>query len=452
MSGQPTPSTISTKQERIAKLAKQMPGTALRSLSHHIDIPWMRGAFVATRKDGAVGVDRQTAAEFEANLEENLQGLIDEAKSGLYRAPPVRRVQIPKGKGKTRPIGIPTFADKVLQRAAVMALSPVFEEDFYDFSYGFRPGRSAHNALDALWNATMSVGGGWVLDVDVRSFFDSLDRGICRDLLKQRVSDGVLVRLVGKWLNAGVLEGGVVRRPTKGTPQGGVISPLLANIYLHYVLDEWWVKKVLPCLHGRAELIRYADDFVIVFKQERDARRVQDVLAKRFAKYGLELHPDKTRLVQFTSPRGGGGDQWRRGKRPETFDFLGFTHYWGPSRKGTPIVKRKTAKDRMARAVARIAEYCRRARHEPVAEQAKMLSMKLRGYDAYYGITGNARALDRFRRMVRWQWRQWLGRRSQRARLTWDVFMKIWRRYKLPGPRVVHSIQNSAKRQRMLPV
>jgi len=262
MTGPLTPGSISTRQARIAMLAKQMPETALRSLSHHMDLEWMREAYRRTRKDGAVGADGVTADEFTANLDDNLQNLLDLAKSGVYKAPPVRRVEIPKtgGGGKTRPIGIPTFGDKVLQRAVVMLLEPIYEAEFYDFSHGFRPGRSAHDAYAALRDVLWEMRGGWVLDADVSSFFDTLDRKQLQDLLRERVVDGVVVRLVGKWLKAGVLTEGCVQHPTAGTPQGGVISPILANIYLHEVLDRWWVEDVLPRMRGRAALVRFADD------------------------------------------------------------------------------------------------------------------------------------------------------------------------------------------------
>lgn len=433
--------SVSTKQRRIAELARKMPGKALYSLSHHIDMEWMKEAYRRTRKDGAAGVDGQTAAEFEENLEENLQELLEQAKSGNYRAPAVRRTYIPKGDGKKkRPIGIPTFADKVLQRAVVMALEPVYEEEFYDFSYGFRPRRSAHNALEALQHQLWKMGGGTVLEVDISSYFDTIDRGLLREILRQRVTDGVLVRLIGKWLNAGVMEDGVLTRPERGTPQGGVISPLLANIYLHEVLDRWWVRDVMPRMRGRAFLIRYADDYVLVFEREEDAHRAARVLPKRFGRYGLKLHPEKTRLVAFRRPsRSKSGRDSDDDPKPGTFDFLGFTHYWAKSRKGRWIPKQKTAKDRFGKALRRVYLWCKWYRHMPVDEQAKMLSKKLAGHYQYYGITGNSRALARFRWEVCRIWRKWLCRRSQRAYMKWEAFEGLLKRNPLPNPRAVHS-------------
>jgi len=440
--GKPSPKTVSTKRERIAQLAKQMPGVALTSLSHHIDIEWLKEAYRRTRKDGAVGIDGQTAEEYAANMEGNLQSLLDRAKSGEhYRAPPVRRVHIPKGDGsKTRPIGIPTFEDKVLQRAVVMALEPVFEQDFLDCSYGFRPRRSAHDALQALWEHTMKMpSGGWVLEADIEGFFDAVDHRQLRRMFGERVRDGVLVRLIGKWLKAGVLEDGCVYHPESGTPQGGVISPLLANIYLHEVLDVWFHQQVLPRLRGQAHLVRYADDFVIVFETEVDARRVLDVLSKRFGKYGLRLHPDKTRLVRFTKPRGGPKPPGSDDDHPGSFELLGFRHFWGRSRKGKWVVKRKTASSRFSRALHRISSWCRANRHSPISEQHVALNAKLRGHDAYYGITGNYRMLKLLRRQVERSWRKWLSRRSRKAALTWEKMADLLQRHPLAQARVVHS-------------
>jgi len=253
--------TVTTKLERIAKMAKEIRGAPLTTLAHHMDVDWLREAYRRTRKDGARGVDGQSAEQYAERLEENLRSLLERAKSGTYRAPPVRRVNIPKGDGsQTRPIGIPTFEDKVLQRAVTMLLEAIYETSFYDFSYGFRPGRSAHQACEALWKATMTMGGGWVLEVDIKGFFDTLVHEQLRTILHQRVRDGVILRLIGKWLNAGVMEGLSFHRPDAGPPQGGVISPLFANIYLHEVLDEWFVNEVRPRLHGAATLVRYADD------------------------------------------------------------------------------------------------------------------------------------------------------------------------------------------------
>jgi RNA-directed DNA polymerase len=439
MRGTSGPDSVSTRLQRIAELAGKSPSMVLTTLAHHIDVAFLREAYRRTRKDGATGVDRQTAEEYAANLEENLRSLLERFKSGTYRAPPVRRVHIPKGDGsKTRPIGIPTFEDKVLQRAVTMVLEAVYEQDFLDCSYGFRPGRSPHQALQALWEVLTEMGGGWVLDVDIQGFFDSLDHGHLRALLDQRVRDGVLRRAVDKWLKAGVLEEGLLRHPDTGTPQGGVISPLLANIYLHEVLDKWFEAEVRPRLAGRAVLIRYADDFVIVFSSENDARRVLEVLPKRLGRYGLTLHPEKTRLVPFQRPRSldGGG----RGSRPGTFDLLGFTHYWARSHRGRLVLKRQTSRGRFRRSLLKVTDWCQRNLHLPVGEQQRQLNQKLRGHYGYYGITGNGSAIARFASAVRSTWRKWLDRRSQRARMDWDRFEALLKRYPLAPPRVVHSV------------
>jgi RNA-directed DNA polymerase len=441
MTGTPNPESMSTGRQRIAELARQSPQMSFTSLAHHLDVRLLHEAYQRTRKDGAVGVDGQTAEGYAAHLLDNLQELLNRAKSGTYRAPPVRRVHIPKGTGdETRPIGIPTFEDKVLQRAVALILEAVYEQDFYNCSYGFRPGRSAHQALEALWQETMCLGGCWIIEVDIRKFFDTLDHACLRELLCRRVRDGVLTRLIGKWLNAGVLEEGVVTTPEAGTPQGGVISPLLANIYLHYVLDEWFEREVKPRLRGRAFLIRYADDLVMGFAHESDARRVLEVLPKRLDKYGLTLHPDKTRLVPFLRPGQQPDSPGREPTRQGTFDLLGFTHYWGRSRRGGWVVQRKTATNRFSRVVKMITAWCRTHRHRPVAEQHRVLSQKLRGHDAYYGISGNFPMLRQLRFVISRIWRKWLIRRRRAGRLPWDHFHRLLERFPLPPARVVHSV------------
>jgi RNA-directed DNA polymerase len=434
MTESPSSQDVSTKLERIAKLAREIRGASLMTLAHHIDVNWLREAYRRTRKDGAPGVDGQSAEQYAEQLEDNLQSLLERAKSGRYRAPPVRRVHIPKGDGKeTRPIGIPTFEDKVLQRAVTMVISEVYEQEFYDFSYGFRPGRSSHQALQALQHAAWKMKGGWIVEVDIRKFFDTVEHVHLREILGRRIGDGVLLRLIGKWLNAGVLEGLVLSRPDEGTPQGGVISPLLANIYLHEVVDEWFVRDVRPSLDGGAAMVRYADDIVVLFERKQDAERFLDALPKQFGKYGLTLHPDKTRLVPFQRPDRVGNDD----DRPGTFNLLGFTHYWGLSRNGNWVVMKRTAKDRFSRALRRISQWCRWHRHDRVKTQHLTLTRKLKGHYAYFGVTANFRMLAKFLNEVKRAWRRALARRSQQ-RLPWRKMQKLLERYPLPAPRIVH--------------
>src|ERR1022692_4440233 len=425
---------ISTRIERIATLARQLRDQPLTTLAHHIDLDWLREAHRRTRKDGATGVDGQTADEYAAHLEDNLRSLLERAKSGTYRAPPVRRAYIPKDSGEMRPLGIPTFEDKVLQRAVAMVLEAVYEQDFLDCSFGFRPGRSALQALDVLHREATMMAGGWVIEIDIRKYFDSIDHERLREVLHSRIRDGVIQRLIGKWLNAGVLEAGAVTRTEAGSPQGGVVSPVLANIFLHTLLDVWFANEVRPRLRARAHLVRYADDAVMLFEFEEDARRVMGVLPERFGKYGLMLHPDKTRRVAFKRP-----DRMRRTRgrkdgpdEPGTLDFLGFTIHWAKAFKtGKWVVKMRTARDRFRRALHRISQWCKSHRHLPLRAQQHALALQLRGHYGYYGRRGNRAKVWTLLYLVRREWRKWLGRRSQRG-LSWDTMIRLLQRYPLP--------------------
>jgi RNA-directed DNA polymerase len=429
------PANLSTKRQWIAELARKKPGTVLFSLHHVIDLDWMKEAYRLTRKDGASGIDGVTAADYEANLTVNLVDLLDRIKSGRYKAPPVRRTYIPKADGSQRPLGIPTFEDKVAQRAIVMILEAIYEQDFRTCSYGFRRGRSPHEALRELHNAITRQGQHWVLDVDIRKYFDTIRHDHLRAFLDQRVTDGVIRRMIDKWLKAGVLEDERLRFATEGTPQGGVVSPLLSNIYLHHVLDEWFENEVRPRMAGPCTLVRFADDFVMTFKTHHDAKRVLEVLGKRLERYGLTLHPDKTRFIDFRPDR-------REGTHPDChgprFDFLGFTHSWGKSQKGKNVVRQTTAKSRLARALVAVKDWCRNNRHRPILDQHAQLSAKLRGHYAYYGITGNMRQIGRYAQQVTKTWRKWLERRTRAKTLPWERFRAFLARHPLPRARIVH--------------
>ncbi|MFT7543225.1 MAG: RNA-directed DNA polymerase [Gammaproteobacteria bacterium] len=383
---------ISTKLQRIAKMAREHPTRAFTNLAHYIDLNFLREAFRLTRKDGAPGVDGVSGEAYGKALEVNLQSLLDRFKSGTYRAPDVRRVHIPKGKGQTRPLGIPTFEDKVLQRAVAMILEAIYEQDFLPCSFGFRPGRSAHQALTKIRSELMSMRGGWVVEADIKDCFGAFEHEWIRKILNRRIRDGVLIRTIGKWLNAGIMEDGQRTKPTKGTPQGGLISPLLANIFLHEVLDAWFYRYAKPLIGGHAELVRFADDFVILCDRKADAERFYKGILPRFEKFGLTLHPEKTKLVPFKRPPRGGPNE------SESWDFLGFTHYGSRSRKGYWVIFQKTMTSRLSRGLCNVAGRCRRNRHLPVRKQHQLLSRKLLGHCAYYGITGNSVALQKFRR------------------------------------------------------
>lgn len=431
--GRCVPTSVATKLERIATRARERPQEVITTLNHFIDVEWLKEGHRLTRKDGAVGIDGMTAGMYAANLEENLAALHDRLKTRTYRAPPVKRVYIPKGDGSKRPIGIPTFEDKVLQRSVAMILEAIYEQEFRDCSYGFRRRRNQHQALDTLWSGLTTMKGGFVIEVDIQGFFDSLDHTHLRNFLDLRVRDGVLRQVIGSWLKAGVLDDGCFEHSDEGTPQGGVISPLLANVFLHHVFDVWFEDEIKPRLAGEAFLVRFADDIVIVLDRIADASRVMDVLPKRFGKYGLTLHPEKTRLVRFKRPNhksdGKGRDE--DNQPPGTFSFLGFTHYWVSEGRGRWEIRRKTEAKRLRRTLKAIATWCKAARHWPVVEQHRKLRKKLEGHETYFGLPENRRAIST---LIWWTgriWRYWLNRRSRQREMPWATFTLLLGRFPL---------------------
>ena len=373
--------TVSLKLCQLREQAQAHPDRVFTTLHHLIDVDFLREAYRRTNKKAAAGVDEVTAAEYAAHLEENLNDLYRRYREGSYVAPCVKRVWIEKEDKSQRPIGIPAFEDKILQSAIAMLLGAIYEVDFYDFSYGFRPSRSAHDALksvrDACYEEKVSV----VIDADVSKFFDNMPHDRIRDILRMRINDGKIIGLIGKWLNAGVVEKDSIHYPACGSPQGGSISPMIANIFLHHVLDEWYVQQAKPRLQGCSFLIRFADDFVLGCEVEADADRLMAVLPKRFEKYGLTIHPDKSKMIRFKWP-----GKFSANSGNGTFDFLGFTHYWGRSRNGNWVIKRQTMKKRQARAMRNLYVYCRNNKHDSVKEQHQQLSAKLHGLYNYYGI------------------------------------------------------------------
>lgn len=427
--------SVSTRQQHIAQMAKQHAGSPLTTLSHHLDMLWLREAYGRVNRDSAPGVDGQTVAGYGEKLEANLRSLLERAKSGSYRAPLVKRVHIPKNETETRPIGMPTVENKVLERAVQMLLEPVYEQEFLDCSFGFRPGRSAHQALEAVRSAVMTMRGGWVVDVDVKSYFDTIPHQQLRDVISLRIRDGVISRLIGKWLNAGIWEAGLVTSPQAGTPQGGVISPLLSNIYLHEVLDRWFIQVIKPRMSGRAELIRFADDFVVICEKREDAETLLEQVGARFQSYGLTIHPQKTRIVDFRHP-------WQNEQNPQTFDFLGFTHYWAKTRRGGYAVNRKTKGKKFRAALTKIGDWCKTHRHEPLTQQHAELSTQVLGHNAYYGIRGNSRALGLFRYEVQRLWHYWLCRRSRERTQGRRLWKLLDEHFRLPPARIIHNAIN----------
>ena len=429
--------STSSALERIRAVAQRDKTMRFTSLYHLIYRPDMlETAFLQLKRNAAPGVDGQTWQSYKLNLQANLQDLSERLKRMGYRPQPVRRVYIPKPDGRQRPLGVTALEDKIVQKAAVMVMEAIYETDFADHSYGCRPGRSQHDALDALYVHLYQRNVNWVLDMDIRAFFDTIDHEWLMKICEHRIADGRLLRLLRRWLKAGVLEDGNVRCEEAGTPQGGVISPLLANIFLHYVLDLWTLAWRHDRATGELYAVRYVDDAVVLFEQRGDAERFRDELRERLKSFGLELHPDKTRLLEFG--RHAADDRRRRGEgKPDTFDFLGFTHICGKTLHGKFTIFRHTIRKRSTAKLKAIAQELRRRLHDPVPDVGKWLGSVLRGHYNYYGVPMNSQALGRFYVQLVWLWRQSLRRRSQRHHITWERMKRLAKRW-LPPARITH--------------
>jgi group II intron reverse transcriptase/maturase len=422
---------------RVRIAARKDKRLRFTALLHHIsDIEALREAYFRLNRKAAPGVDEVTWHEYGENLEENLQELSQRLKRGAYRAKPVRRTYIPKADGRQRPLGVTTLEDKLVQLAVVAVLNAIYEVDFLGFSYGFRPGRGQHDALDALAVGLERKKVSWVLDADIRGFFDAISHEWMVKFLEHRIADRRVVRLIQKWLNAGVMEEGKLTQPEVGTPQGGSVSPLLANVYLHYVLDLWAQQWRQKQSRGDVMIVRYADDFIVGFQHKSDAERFLSELRERFAKFGLELHPDKTRLLEFG--RFAAANREKRGSgKPETFNFLGFTHVCGQTKKGWFQVRRLTMRKRMRAKLLEVKTELGRRWHDPVPEVGRWLGSVVRGHFQYYGVPLNFQALESFRTQVKWHWQRALLRRSQKATFSWRRMRRLadlW----LPRVRIYH--------------
>jgi len=400
-------------------------------------------AFRSLRKNASAGIDGVTYAEYATNAEENVRQLHRRLMAGKYQVQPLRRVFIPKENGIQRPISIPSLEDKIVQKVVVDLMNAIYEQDFLDCSYGFRPGRGQHQALDEVGRVICTRPTGWILELDIQSYFDKIVRSILIEMVEKRVSDGSVLRLIQKWIKVGVIEGSQLLVSETGTGQGQPISPLLANIYLHHVLDVWFEEVVKPRLKGEAYEVRFADDAILCFQNKEDAEKVMSVLPKRFEKYGLTLHPEKTRLIEFG--RNAARNAKEQGKRPETFDFLGFKHLCARSRKGKFAVHGKTIAKRLRRGLKAVTDWCKQHRHEPVGHQQQALNAKLRGHYQYYGRPTNYRSIWQFYRRVRRIWREWLGRRTRGRPLKWEKYQAILRQHPLLLPRIMHSWASTGK-------
>jgi group II intron reverse transcriptase/maturase len=426
--------TVSTKLAQIAEQSKRDATLVFTTLAHLMDEDFLTEAFSQLRKDAAAGIDQMTVAEYNVGLKGRIADLHRRLVTREYRAQPARRVWIPKSDGGRRGLAILVLEDKIVQRAVAMLLEAIYEPHFCGFSYGFRRGHSAHEALIYLRQQCLEQGINWIIDADIRKFFDTIRWEYLRTILQKRVNDGAILRLIGMWVHVGVLEAGQVVTSEEGVPQGAPISPILANIFLHTVLDEWFQTQVRPRMGGNCSLVRYADDFVMGFSVKRDAERVFQVLPQRFKRFGLSIHPEKSRMVQFSQP------YWKQGKGPGSFAFLGFTHYWAKTRSGGWTLKRKTQGKRLSRFLSGMAEWCKANRHEPIGEQYQTLSAKLRGHYQYYGVRSNFKMLEVAYEHTLAVWKRGLTRRNSKDRMSWQKFAaRVEEIFDLPKPRIVHA-------------
>ena len=422
---------MSTVELQIAERARKFKGEALHNLHHFIDATLLQKSFEKLNKKSAAGIDGKTWQQYGLEFPERRESLLGEFKSGRYRAPALRRVYIPKDKHGQRPIDIATTEDKVLQESVRKVIEPIYEEDFKPFSYGFRPGRSQHQAIDHMFKQVSFQKMHYIIDADLKNYFGSINHGILREFLDKRVKDGVIRKMIDKWLKAGVMESGNISYPDRGTQQGSVISPILSNIYLHYALDEWFSEEIQPLLKGKSFIVRWADDFILGFTDKSDAERVMEVLPKRFAKHGLTLHPDKTKMIDLNS---------KRGKSGRSFDFLGFTHYLGKSRKGNKVLMRKTSSKRLTKAIMKISSFIKVNRHMKLRDLIAAINVKLRGHYSYYGITFNTRSISCYFLQVKRALLKWLNRRGGKRKWNWKTFSLLVDNWNpLVKPFIIHS-------------
>ena len=427
-----------TKQSRLATIVQRLKGCAINTLAHYIDRDWMLESWRRLNKRSAAGLDRVSADGFAENLEENIAELLEEMIQGSYQPKPLKRVNIPKDNGKTRPLGLPTIKDKLAQQAVTIILTEIYEKEFLNMSYGYRPGKSTHDAINGIKHAVARGKVSWVVDIDIKSFFDTMDHDWLMTFLKHKIQDKNILRLIKKWLKSGVMEENKLLRTSTGTPQGGVVSPVLANIYLHYVLDLWVTKVVPKYISGEMYAFRYADDCLFCFQKFEDAMKFKEALGNRLNKFKLELNASKSKLCRFG--RFAETNRKRAGEKRQSLQFLGFTLYNKTSRIGKYTVGCRTSSKKLCLAMNNVTRWCKEHRHQKIEWQARYLNAVLRGHYNYYGVTHNFQSINAFYRHVQWAWQRYLSKRSQRAYIKWKDFWKLLKKYPLIEPHLPKAV------------